>query len=127
MKSMFRFALVCAALSLSTSVIAQTPTPPAPSPDAREGEDAAARLLYESGAEALQNGDYQTALDRFQQAYSLSRRPQLLYNIGTTQDRLRRDREALASFRQFLAEVPDHPRRPEVEARVRALETAIAE
>lgn len=127
MKSTFRFFLVCAALALSTSANAQTPPTPNSTPGARDSEDAAARLLYESGAEAMQSGDYATALDRFQQAYDLSRRPQLLYNIGTTQDRLRRDREALASFRQFLAEVPDHPRRAEVEARVRALETAIAD
>lgn len=131
MPSTIRSVVVCLALLLSATAAAQTPptppTPPSNSGDAHESDDAAARLLYERGAEALQNGEYQTALDRFQQAYDLSHRPQLLYNIGTTLDRLRRDREALAAFEQFLREVPEHPRRPEVEARARALTTAIAE
>lgn len=101
--------------------------PAAEEPSANESDDAAARLLYERGAEALTAGEYQTALDRFQQAYDLSHRAVLLYNIGTTLDRLRRDRQALAAFQQFLDEVPEHPRRAEVVARVAALTTAIAE
>jgi len=107
------------------------PPPPTPQqtppPNGHEGDDAAARLLYERGAEAYAAGDYATALDRFNQAYGLSHRPQLLYNVGTTLDRLRRDREALAAFRQFLAEVPEHPRRAEVESRARVLGETIAE
>lgn len=128
MTSTFRFLAVAALLALPSVASAQTPpTPPTPPPDAHQSDDQAARLLYDRGAEALQAGDYQTALDRFQQAYDLSHRAVLLYNIGTTLDRLRRDRDALAAFQQFLEDVPDHPRRAEVQARVTALSAAIAE
>ncbi len=121
MQRIARIVLALATISYSSLVHAQTP------PDAHDSDDQAARLLYERGAEAYQAGEYRTALERFQQAYDLSHRAALLYNIGSALDRLRQDREALAAFRQFLAEVPDHPRRGEVEARVRALETTIAD
>jgi len=45
-------------------------------------------------------------------------------NIGLAQDRLRRDRLAIASFERFLAEVPATPKRVEVEGRLSALRQA---
>ena len=90
---------------------------PAPSTN----EDEAARLLFMSAREAFAAGDYERALSGFQQAYDLSQRPALLYNIGTALDRLRRDQEALAIFEQFLREDPETPNRAEIEARVRQL------
>lgn len=91
-------------------------------------EDEAARLLFNTAREAFAAGNYEVALQRFQQAYDLSHRPQLLYNIGTTLDRLRRDRDAVAAFERFLAESdPTSPNRTEVEARVRVLRQAIDE
>lgn len=70
-------------------------------------------------------GEYERALSGFQQAYNLSRRPALLYNIGTTLDRLRRDDEALAIFEQFLREDPETPNRAEIESRVAQLRAGI--
>jgi len=50
----------------------------------------------------------------------------LLYNVGVSADRLRRDDVALAAFERFLREVPVHPRRREVEARVVVLRASVA-
>jgi tetratricopeptide (TPR) repeat protein len=86
-----------------------------------EHTDQAARLLFQSGVEAYQNGEYDTALQRFRQAYELSQRPALLYNIGTTLDRLRRDDETIQTFEAYLAADPDTSKRAEVEARLRLL------
>jgi tetratricopeptide (TPR) repeat protein len=88
-------------------------------------EDQAARLLFQSAREAFAVGEYERALSGFQQAYDLSRRPALLYNIGTTFDRLRRDDEALAIFEQFLREDPETPNRAEIESRVAQLRAGI--
>ncbi|MBK8590437.1 MAG: hypothetical protein IPN77_15145 [Sandaracinaceae bacterium] len=88
-------------------------------------EDQAARLLFQSAREAFAVGEYERALSGFQQAYDLSRRPALLYNIGTTLDRLRRDDEALAIFEQFLREDPETPNRAEIESRVAQLRAGI--
>lgn len=95
-------------------------------PTENDGLDRAARLTFEAGREAFANGDYDEALDRFQQAYSLSPRPILLYNIGLALDRLRRDEDALSKFREYLAiTLEEAPERTQVEARVRALEQAV--
>ena len=64
--------------------------------------DEAARLTFESARQAFVAGDYEAALARFRQAYQLSARPGLLYNIAQTLDRLRRDEETVAALREYL-------------------------
>ena len=88
--------------------------------------DEAARLTFESAREAFVAGDYETALARFRQAYQLSARPGLLYNIAQTLDRLRRDQETIDALREYLDAMPGAPNRAEVEARIRVLEDALA-
>lgn len=88
--------------------------------------DEAARLTFEQAREDFVAGRYEQALVRFRQAYELSPRPGLLYNIAQTLDRLRRDEETVAALREYLAAVPDAPNRPEVEARIRVLDQALA-
>jgi len=87
--------------------------------------DEEARALFQAGSTAFQDGRYEDALGHFRRAHELSRRPQLLYNIGLAADRLRRDAEALEAFEEYLRLVPDTDRQRDVEARVRVLrETA---
>ena len=94
------------------------------SPEADETLDEEARALFSAGNTAFDAGRFEDALGYFQRAYELSHRPVLLYNIGITADRLRRDDQALTAFEQFVAELPEHPHHAEVLARVRALRTA---
>jgi tetratricopeptide (TPR) repeat protein len=84
--------------------------------------DRKARALFKQGAEAYEDGRYRDAWDYFRQAYLLSKRPELLYNVGQAADRLRMDREALEAFKLYLARLPEAENRREVENRVRALE-----
>lgn len=88
--------------------------------------DEAARLLFESARAAFDSGDYETALERFKQAYAASPRAALLFNIAMSADRLRRDDEALTEFEQYLAAAPDVDNRTQIEARIRSLRAAIA-
>jgi tetratricopeptide (TPR) repeat protein len=120
------------ALGLGLGLVAATPAAaqranPAGSDGAsgNQTDDQAARWLFNSAREAFEAGDYETALQRFQQSYQLSSRPALLYNIGTTLDRLRRDADALAAFEQYLELVPESPNRGEIEARVTVLRAAV--
>lgn len=80
-----------------------------------------ARAVFEAGSTAFADARYEDALGYFRRAFELSNRPELLFNIGVAADRLRRDAEALEAFERFLAEVPDHPRRRDAEARVTVL------
>ena len=110
-------------LSFSVGAHAQEATPPE---DEASRLDEAARITFESAREAFLAGDYETALARFRQAYQLSSRPGLLYNIAQSLDRLRRDEETLQALRDYLAAAPQARNRAEVEARIRVLETNIA-
>ncbi|MCB9601984.1 MAG: tetratricopeptide repeat protein [Sandaracinus sp.] len=116
-------------LAVESVSFAQTPVEVEESTQTTRDEnlDQAARLTFQAAREAFSAGNYELALDRFEQAYQLSPRPVLLYNIGVTLDRLRRDEDAVARFTEYLERVPDAPDRTEVEARIRVLQHAIDE
>lgn len=88
--------------------------------------EAEARSLFEAGRSAFDIGRYEDALEHFQQAYELSGRSSLLYNVGQTADRLRLDAVALEAFERFLADNPEHARAEAVRARIRVLREAVS-
>ena len=120
---MIRSTILLLALLLSSTAVAQPRNANSPGVDAEL--DDAARITFQRARTAFDAGDYETALARFRQAYELSPRPQLLYNIAATLDRLRRDVEAVAALRAFLDASPDTPDRVEIEARIRVLDGII--
>lgn len=83
--------------------------------------DTEARALFEAGRTAYNDARYEDALGYYQRSYELSHRPELLYNIGQCQDRLRHDAEAVVAFEGFLAARPDAPQHAEVTARLAIL------
>ena len=89
--------------------------------------DDEARFLFEAASRAFADARYGDALARFREAYALSHRPVLLFNIGQAADRLRLDTDALAAFEAYLDALPEAPNRREVEVRVAALRRALAE
>ena len=89
---------------------------------AQDADDDRAHELFDRGREAFAAAHYEQALQLFQRAYDASARPELLYNIGQSADRLRLDDVALDAFRRYLGSGPDAVHRTEVEARVAALE-----
>lgn len=92
-----------------------------------DATDAAARAEFERGRSAYDSGQWGNALDAFERAYELSGRPQLLYNIALSHDRLRHDEEALEYYERFLERIEDPPEETQVQARIRALRIAVAE
>jgi tetratricopeptide (TPR) repeat protein len=88
--------------------------------------DYEARSLFEAGESAFADGRYEDALERFEAAYEMSPRPMLLFNIGNTADRLRREERAVEAYRGYLDALPEAPNRAEVEARIRILEQSLA-
>lgn len=83
--------------------------------------DAAARLLFQAGSEAYSEARFEDALDRFERAYAVSQRSLLLYNIAQTQERLRRDADAIATFERFLDTQPPDEIRAIAERRLQRL------
>lgn len=88
--------------------------------------DEDARQMFEAGAVAYERGRYDLALSQFQESYRLSNRPVLLYNVGTTLDRLRRDEEAVDAFERFVSAMPDHPNAALARERITFLRARIA-
>lgn len=99
---------------------------PAPAGAEPNADDAAAREHFVRGRDAFDATEYERALHHFEEAYRLSERGRLQYNIGVTASRLRRDEAALEAFRRYLEEVENPSREQEVRKRIVALETAIA-
>ena len=113
---------------------AQTPPPGDPNDSmaqstAREQDltDQQARSHYVVGRAMYEAGRFAEAASEFQQAYDLSHRAQLLYNLYIAyrdSSQLVRARDAL---RQYLAEVTEVPNRLHLLSRLEALETQIAQ
>lgn len=87
--------------------------------------DDLARKEFLAGKSAYVEGNYPEALVRFERAYELSGRAELLYNVGQSADRNRQDKKALAAFEKYLELVPESESRPTVELRVRSLRQSI--
>lgn len=114
---------IALAVLISSATGAAQQTPRAQQRSASEDEHA--RELFEQGRKAYQEARYDLALDLFMQSYALSKRPQLLNNIGQAADRLRMDADALDAYQRYLAEVPDAENRAAVENRIAALKEVI--
>ena len=95
-------AFVMAQVSLAQDV----PTDPNADIDAAD-LDEAARLLFESASRAYEAGNFADALARYTNAYELSGRAPLLYNIALCHDRLEHKAEAADFYERFVVEVPD--------------------
>jgi tetratricopeptide (TPR) repeat protein len=91
-----------------------------------EAEQDAARAAFKDGRIAFDQGRYAEALQRFEHAYELSGKSELLYNIGLAADRIREDDRALEAFEQYLKETPASSQREQVRMRVVALREARA-
>lgn len=87
-------ALGCAAVGVSGSAQAQA--------SEKAAADRRARELYEQGDTAYAEGRYEEAYKAFKEAYDLSGRSQLLYNVSNSLERLGRYEEAAAALEKYL-------------------------
>ncbi|MFW6049810.1 MAG: PEGA domain-containing protein [Myxococcota bacterium] len=92
---------------------------------AQEGEPAAsdgAREKFLEGQRAYQQGDYETAIARWSEAYELDPRPLILYNLSQAHERYGQLPEAAAALEKYLAEADAHdPNRETARARLASI------
>jgi tetratricopeptide (TPR) repeat protein len=126
----FALCLLSVVLVMEGRAAAQTSSgsaPPADATAAPSPEDTeAARLAFERGVAAYESGSFEEALVSFQRAYELLHDPQILFNVATVADRLRRDQLALEAYEGYLAGMPAAPDRANVEARIAAIRASLA-
>lgn len=89
--------------------------------------DDAARVLFEVGTREFEAGNFAEALPRYENAYDLSQRALLLYNIAVCHDRLDHKEEAATYYERFVAELPDSGRADGARSRAGVLRASLAE
>lgn len=96
---------VVVAIALSASVAGTTTAlcPRTAYAQPKPDKDTQAKDLFSKGDTAYAEGRYEEALAAFQEAYGLSNRPQLLFNISNALERLGRYPEAVAALDKYLA------------------------
>src|SRR5690349_4495104 len=73
----------------------------------RPSVDDEARSLFDAGRTAYDAGRFESALRYFEDAYNLSHRAALLFNIASSADRLQRNDRALEAYRAYIAAEPE--------------------
>lgn len=95
-------------------------------PEAAEERDERARLHYRAGTSYYAEGAFEQALQEFEQAYRLSPRPGLLFNIASTLERMGQLERALEHFERYLPEVPAGEEHDLLERRLVSLRERVA-
>jgi tetratricopeptide (TPR) repeat protein len=88
--------------------------------------DDEARKRFELGRTFYEAGRFREAAEEFTEAYRLSRRPALLYNIYVANRDAGRWQEATDALRGYLEQVPDAPDAITLRARLVSLEEQLA-
>src|SRR4051812_20794737 len=90
--------------------------------DAPQGADLElAKAHYNTGQIYYERGRFPDAAREFEEAYRLSGRAELLYNMGKAYDGSSDAARALSAYRRFLANVSQSADRPWVNGRVEQL------
>lgn len=110
MRALFASFALCAALVSSAA--------------AQDANDRA-RTLFTEGTSAYQEGDFGTAAAKFEEAYRLTRSPELAFNVGRAYERMSEYDKAIRFFRIYLrrGDVSDEVK-ADIQARIEALRQA---
>lgn len=89
--------------------------------------DEDARLHFELGRRAFARADYELAATEFEEAWRLSERPELHYNLFLVYHELDRDEDALRELRLYIPSETDAEVREHLEQRAARIERALAD
>ncbi|MDP2307864.1 MAG: tetratricopeptide repeat protein [Pseudomonadota bacterium] len=113
-------------LCLSGAAHAQS-LPPAPDPaDVQPADDARARELFENGSLLYDEGRYEDAIAAWKEAWRLSGRALLLFNMANATERLGRYEEAMELLSRYRAFAPAEERET-LDRRIRNIERRLDE
>ena len=86
------------------------------------GDDTAtAKEMYQQGVDAFKQNEFETALENFTEAYNLSGKPGILFNLALCQEKLGQTDRAIAYYELYLEEVPDAEDADAVRSKIDAL------
>jgi tetratricopeptide (TPR) repeat protein len=110
-------AVVCAALSLSSLAYAQSKPAIPPADDVE-----AAKAHFAAGSAYYDQANYADAVKEFNEAYRLSHRSDLLYNIAVCYERLQQYDNAIKALQQYLIDKPEAKDKVTIQTRISNLE-----
>jgi tetratricopeptide (TPR) repeat protein len=90
---------------------------------AQQTDDELAKQYYKLGEELYNRADYEGALKQFQQAYKLSNKPALLYNMARCNESLGQHEKAIELLREYLKSSPENANM--IEARIANLQRLV--
>jgi tetratricopeptide (TPR) repeat protein len=109
------------ALILSSAIAAATALT-WQSPARAQDESSLAMEIFEAGSAYYKQGDYDKALEQFEEAYRLDPLPELLYNIGQCHERLQDYTDAIDAYSRYLEQDPAAQDRQAVEQKIKNLQ-----
>jgi tetratricopeptide (TPR) repeat protein len=80
------------------------------------------RAEYRQGKDAFERHDFESAYDHFKRAFTISERPELLFDIALTLEELKRPHDAAEALNAYLRQRPNDPDRSGIEDRISVLE-----
>lgn len=101
-----------------------TPTHAEDSTTANDREQEA-RAAFQAGREAYDRGETAKALTHYERAYELSKRPEMLFNIGRAADAEGFSERAMAAYAAYLDALPEAENRAFVESRIAKMRARI--
>jgi tetratricopeptide (TPR) repeat protein len=127
-------AVILAVLAVPAGAAAQEDDAPEGAEDSAEAmemaaqhmDDERARSHFEAGRNLYDAGAFERAGQEFEEAYALSSRPELLYNIYVAFRDAGDVRKARDALRTYLTEMTNAPDRANLEARLESLESQAA-
>jgi tetratricopeptide (TPR) repeat protein len=111
--------LACSTLAMPTVAFAQAVVPP---PDSAEGR---ARESFNRGRIHYENGEFEAAALAFEEAYALSGRHALLYNLYLAYRDANNQEKAAEALKNYLDRVEVIENRAQLEARLKALQEGL--
>ncbi|HEX7478701.1 MAG TPA: hypothetical protein VF331_12905 [Polyangiales bacterium] len=90
-------------------------------------DEAEARAHFKLGEAYYETGKFADATHEFEEAYRISQRPALLYNLYLANRDAGRLQAAALALRSYLQAVPGDPRAEQLRARLAALEASVRE
>lgn len=97
-----------------------------PAGAAAENVDERAKLSFEEGKRLFEAGEYEDAAAMFTEAYNLTAKPALLFNLAACAERMGQVDKAVAYYRVYLEEAPDAEDAEAVRRHIARLETGIS-
>lgn len=121
------FTIICLGLSTLTSGQALAQEAPTPSAADPAYQEQLARERFQLGRLHYDNGEFQQAAENFEEAYRLSKRDVLWYNIHLAHRDAGNDAKAAEALRNYLTRVEAIANRAQLEARLEALDKQVKE